>query len=119
MGGWRDKYRALGDGEPPPGYGKNGQPFTFHYAQPVDASGTLPDGRKFNDIRELKKLLVDDEEQVARNLARQLTVYATGAPVGFGDRPVIEKILAYAKAGHYGVRTLVHEIVQSELFHTK
>ena len=119
MGGWRDKYRALGDGEPPLGYGKNGQPFTFHYAQPVDASGALPDGRKFNDIRDLKKLLLDDEEQVARNLARQLTVYATGAPIGFGDRPVIERIIANAKAHQYGVRSLIHEIVQSELFHTK
>jgi hypothetical protein len=120
MGGWRDRYRALGDGgTPPPGFGKNGQPFTFHPAQVVDASGTLPDGRSFKDIRELKQRLADDEEQVARNLARQLTVYATGAPVRFGDRPVIEQVLAQVKDRRYGVRSMIHAIVQSELFQSK
>jgi len=119
MGGWRNRYRALGEGESPPGFGKNGQPFTFHLAQPVDASGVLPDGRKFKEIRDLKLLLLDDEEQVARNLAKQLIVYATGAAVRFGDRPVIEKALARTRVGHYGVRSLIHEIVQSEVFQTK
>src|SRR5690606_18110211 len=53
FGGWRDQYRALGDGgEPVPGFGKNGQPFAFHGALPVDPSGTLADGRSFRDIRE-------------------------------------------------------------------
>ena len=120
MGGWRDRYRALGEGgQPPPGYGKNGQPFTFHLAQPVDASGTLPDGRKFADVRELKRLLLDDEEQLARNLAKQLMVYATGAPIRFGDRPVIEAILKKTAPDHYGVKAIILALVQSELFQSK
>lgn len=120
MGGWRDTYRALGEGgTPPPGYGKNGQPFTFHPAQPVDASGTLPDGRNFKDIRELKKLLLADEDQIARNLLRQLVTYATGAPVQFGDRPAIEQMLAATKAEGHGVKSLIHQIVQSTLFQSK
>jgi len=60
-----------------------------------------------------------DETQLARNLARQLAVYATGAPVGFSDRATLERILDGAAAGHYGVRTLVHELVQSPLFLNK
>ena len=120
MGGWRDNYRALGEGgTPPPGYGKNGQPFTFHPAQPVDASGTLPDGRAFKDIRELKKLLLADEDQIARNLLRQLVTYATGAPVQFGDRPAIEQMLAATRADGHGVKSLIHQIVQSTLFQSK
>lgn len=120
MGGWRDHYRALGEGgESPPGYGKNGQPFTFHPAQPVDASGTLPDGRPFKDIRELKKLLTDDEEQVARNLVRQMLTYATGAPVRFGDRQAVEQMLAQTQSKEYGVRSLVQAIVQSDVFQSK
>jgi hypothetical protein len=85
----------------------------------VDASGVLPDGRAFSDIRALKRLLVDDERQLARNLTRQLVVYATGAPARFGDRPQVEAILDRARPGHYGVRTIVHEIVQSDLFLNK
>jgi hypothetical protein len=119
MGGWRDRYRAIGDGVPEKGIAKSGQKFAFHLALPVDASGELPDGRKFQDIRELQRLLVDDEKQIARNLARQLAVYATGAPVRFGDRAQIEQVLQRASSSHFGVRSLVHEVVQSELFRNK
>jgi hypothetical protein len=119
MGGWRERYRAEGDGIPQKGLAKSGQKFAFHLALPVDSSGELPDGRKFRDIREFKQLLLNDEKQIARNLARQLTVYATGAPVRFGDRAQIEQALQRASSSQYGVRFLVHEIVQSELFRNK
>ncbi len=119
-GGYRDKYRALGEGgKPAEGIGKAGQAFTFHYALPVDTSATLPDGRSFGDVRELKKLLLTDERQIARNLAAQLVAYATGAPVRFGDRPRLEAILDQAKAGGYGTADLVEAIVLSDLFRNK
>jgi hypothetical protein len=116
MGGWRDRYRSEAEGELAQGIAKSGQKFAFHYALPVDASGELPDGRKFRDVRELKQLLLADEKQLARNLAKQLAVYATGAPIRFADRKPIEQILVRASSSHYGVRSLVHELVQSELF---
>jgi hypothetical protein len=119
LGGWRDRYRALGDGEKELGFGKNGNAFTFHLAQPVDATGKLPGGGDFKNIRELKQLLLKDERQVARNLARQLLVFATGSPVGFGDRVELEQLLDRASASHYAVRTVIHEIVQSSLFQNK
>jgi hypothetical protein len=119
MGGYRESYRAMGDGAPEKGLGKNGQKFAFHLAQPVDSSGELPDGRKFSDVRELKQLLLHDEKQIARNLTRQLAVYATGAPARFSDRTEIEGILQRASSSHYGVRSIVHELVQSELFLVK
>jgi len=120
FGGRRDKYRALGKGTPPPGFGKNGQPFEFHEAQPVDASGHLPnDAGSFKDVRELKSLLLQDERQIARNFARQLLVYATGAPIRFGDRARVEAILDRAKESGYGVRTIIREIVLSDLFRCK
>jgi hypothetical protein len=119
MGGWRDRYRGESGGELANGIAKSGQKFTFHYALPVDASGELPDGRKFQDVRELKRLLLADEKLEARNLVRQLAVYATGAPVRFADRPVIERILDRASSTQYGVRSLIHGLVQSELFLNK
>ena len=120
MGGYRERYRAVSDKVPPVrGFGMNGQAFAFHYALPVDSAGALPDGRPFQDVRELKRLLVKEERPIARNLARQLTIFATGAPVRFSDREEIEKILDAAKAGRYGVRSIVHAIVQSDLFRNK
>jgi len=119
MGGWRDRYRSEAEGELAQGIAKSGQKFAFHWALPVDSSGELPDGRKFRDVRELKQLLLADEKQLARNLARQLAVYATGAPIRFADRQPIEQILERASSSHYGVRSLILELVQSELFLSK
>ncbi len=120
MGGFRDRYRAIADGvAPQPGFGKGGQKFAFHLGPPVDCSGVLPDGRAFADVRELKRQLLTDEKQIARNLARQLVIYSTGAQVRFIDRPAVEKILERTAARGYGVRAVLHEVVQSELFLNK
>jgi len=119
MGGWRDRYRSVGASEKVKGIGHNGNYFHFSLGQNVDSSGELPDGRKFADVRQLKRCLASDPDQLARNLAQQLTIYATGAPIGFADRPIIEKILAENRKNRYGVRDLVHQIVQSELFLNK
>jgi hypothetical protein len=120
MGGFRERYRAVSDKATPfKGFGVNGQAFAFHYALPVDSAGALPSGQAFQNVRELKRLLLQDEVPIARNLARQLTVFATGAPVRFSDREEIEKILAAARPNQYGARSIVHAIVQSELFRNK
>jgi hypothetical protein len=120
MGGWRDRYRAVKEGvASAAGIGMDGQRFAFYYALPVDCSGELPDGQAFRDVRDLKHLLLEDPVPIARNLVRQLAVYATGAPVRFSDREQIEKILERTKASHYGVRSIVRELVQSELFLAK
>ena len=101
------------------GYGMDGQAFGYRYALPVDCAGQLPDGRAFADVKELKRLLLKDEPAIARNLVRQLSIYATGAPVRYSDRDQIEKILRRTEAGHYGVRDLIQELVQSDLFKNK
>ncbi len=119
-GGWRDRYRAIVPGTTPEkGFGHGGQKFVFHYALPVDASGELADGRTFADIRDFKRLVATDEAALARNLAKQFVVYATGAPVRFSDRAAIEQIVQRTAASHYGVRALIHEVIQSELFLNK
>ncbi|HEX3134141.1 MAG TPA: DUF1585 domain-containing protein, partial [Planctomycetota bacterium] len=139
LGSARDQYHALGENDkgpvaksgnkgeaptadstkPPSGFGKNGQPFVFHLAQPVDPSGILWDGRKFSDIRELKKQLLVDERGIARNVTRQLVAYATGAAMRFGDRERVEQILDQSAKSQYGVRTIIHALVQSTLFQDK
>jgi hypothetical protein len=120
MGARRERYRAVAENvKPEPGYGLNGQAFAFHYGLPVDAAGELPDGRAFGDVKQFKRLISNDEVTIARNLARQLVVFATGAPVRFSDRDELERILQRASVRKYGVRTLVEEIVRSELFQTK
>jgi hypothetical protein len=121
MGGYRTRYRALAASgqKPVTGFGHNGWPLAFFYALPVDPSGATADGREFKDVREFKALLLQDEKQIARNVVKQLSIFATGAPVRFSDRAKIEQILEKTSASQYGVRSIVEEIVQSELFLNK
>ncbi len=120
MGGYRDRYRAVSESVPAePGIGLSGQAFMFHYALPVDCAGTLEDGKEFQDIKDLKRLLLMDERLIASNLAQQLTIYATGAPISFSDRDAIETMLDDTHATDFGVRSIIHEIVQSRLFLSK
>ena len=60
-----------------------------------------------------------DKDQLARALTGRLVTYATGAAPQTGDGPEIEAIVRRVRARDYGLRTLVHEIVQSKLFRSK
>jgi len=120
MGGRRDRYRAVAENtKPERGFGMNGQAFAFHYGPPVDSAGYLPDGRAYRDVTQFKALVVKDERNLARNVASQLVTFATGSPVVFAERAELDRILAGAARSEFGVRSLIHEVVQSNLFQTK
>ncbi|MEK6263051.1 MAG: DUF1592 domain-containing protein, partial [Planctomycetota bacterium] len=116
IGGWRDHYRSIGDGEP---VILNGRRVRYLNGPPVDAADVLPDGRRFQNIDEYKQLLLSDKDQLARALAEKLLAYATGAAPTTADQPEIDAIVTRIRDKNYGFRTLVHEAVQSELFQKK
>ena len=119
-GGKRERYRATGEsGDPVSGFGKNGHVFQFKLAKPVECDGQMADGTSFQHIQDLKKILLEDQRQIARNLLSHLIVYSTGAPVIFADREEVEAILDVCEENHYGVRSLIHALIQSELFRNK
>jgi hypothetical protein len=86
---------------------------------PVDATGVTSDGKPFKDVADFKKLLLEQPERFTRALAEQLTVYATGRGMGFSDRPELDRIARTVTKKGNGLRDLLHEVVQSELFQTK
>ncbi len=116
IGGWRDHYRASGNGKP---VTIDGRKMPYLHGKPVDPADVLPDGRAFKDIDELKQLLLADKDGLARALTKRLVTYATGAPADSVDQPAVETIVAKARVKDYGFRTLIHEVVQSELFRNK
>lgn len=109
IGGWRENYRSIGEGKKSP----NGN---YKIGPAVDCSGTLPGDRAFANIDDLKKLLLADHEQVARNVAEKLLTYATGHRPEYIDRPAIQGILDRSRASKFGLRTLIHEVVESPTF---
>jgi hypothetical protein len=107
IGGWRTNYRAVSER----GTRKEGPR--------VDASYHLPDGHGYKDLDSLKGALLQHPESLARTLVRNLATYSTGATPSFPDRERIEQIVAAAKNRDYGVRTLIHALVQNPLFKNK
>jgi hypothetical protein len=116
IGGWREHYRSVGMGEP---VVLEGRRVRYLNGPPVDAADVLPDGRRFQNIDEYKKLLLEDKDQLARALTEKLLSYATGAEPTMADRQEIEAIVARTRDKHYGFRSLVHEVVQSRVFQHK
>ena len=93
----------------------------MHYLQgpTIDPADVLADGRAFRNIDEFKQLLLADKDQIARALTVKLVTYATGGPPASADRPAIDAIVGKVREKGYGLRSLVHEIVASELFRRK
>lgn len=120
IGGFRTRYRSIEIGDKP----EQGliDPFVrlgFKLGPVVDASGEMPDGRPFKDIREFQDLAASDTAGLLANLARQFATYATGREVTFGDREAIREIVAKTQAKGGGVRALLHEVIQSPIFLTR
>jgi cytochrome c553 len=118
IGGWRERYRSE-KGAPADRKFRGRRVWEYKLGSPVDSTGQLPDGRKFADIDEFKQLLLEREDQIARNLIQKLLVYATGAGIQFADRATVEKIVSQLESEGGGLRTIIHEIVQSDVFQTK
>ncbi|MDG1893448.1 MAG: DUF1585 domain-containing protein [Fuerstiella sp.] len=83
---------------------------------PVDATGTTSAGQSFGDVREFKRLLLEQKSGVATGLTEKLVTYALGRRLGFSDRLDIQTIVNSTARDDYGFRTLIHKIVQSEMF---
>lgn len=116
IGGWRDYYRTSGNGKP---VMIDGRRMPYLHGKPVDPSDVLPDGRAFANIDELKQLLLSDKDQITRALTKKLLTYATGGVATSADQTEVDAIVARVREKDYGLRSLVHEIVQSELFQKK
>lgn len=117
IGGQRHRYRSIGDGDAPDRGSID--PFislSFKLGQPIDSAGNLCDGRAFKDILEFQSLVASDSSRLLMNLAERLTVYSTGRATIFRDRDALRDIVARTQAQGGGIRTLIHELVQSPLF---
>jgi hypothetical protein len=116
IGGRRDYYRVVGGRE---AVVIDGQRMRYGRGPDVEPADVLADGRRFADIDELKQLLLADKDQLARSLAGKLLAYATGRAPDDADEPQIEAVVTAIRDKNYGLRSLVHEVVRSDLFRTK
>jgi hypothetical protein len=115
VGGYRDRYRSTGKGDPAPKPAEGLWFARYRLGPPVDASGTLADGRPFAGVDELKRFIAADSRALARAFTSHMIRYATGADITYADRRAIEAILDTAAPTQYGLRSLIHAIAVSPL----
>ena len=84
--------------------------------RPVDASGVLPSGRKFQGPEELKKIILEKKDDFARTTAENLLIYALGRGLQLEDECVVRDALKAAQADGYKFSTLVLAVVKSHPF---
>ncbi|MAL61374.1 MAG: hypothetical protein CL563_00030 [Alphaproteobacteria bacterium] len=105
-----DQYDAIGQWRThehiPTGVGKN---------PPVDASGTLTDGRTFNGSVEFKELLLDDRDRFARAFIEHLCTYALRRVLTVDDKEDVSNILSEAKKKDYQIKDIVRAVAVSDL----
>jgi hypothetical protein len=83
---------------------------------PIDSSGALPDGTKFQGPVELRRLLLSKPDQFAKAVTEKLLTYALGRGVEYYDEPAVRKIMREAAPGDYRWSSLILGIVKSEPF---
>jgi hypothetical protein len=83
---------------------------------PIDASGDLPDGSKFDGPAELRAVLLSRRGQFVNNLAERLLTYALGRGMRPQDRCHVEDVAARATQGGLKFSAFVRGVVTSDAF---
>jgi len=74
-------------------------------SKPIDVSGVLPDGTKFEGPAELREILLSNPEQLATAATEKLLIYALGRGLEHTDNPVVRRIVREAaQTGEAGPR---------------
>jgi hypothetical protein len=84
--------------------------------QPIDPSGVLPDGKKFNGPAELKKVLQQKQDLFRRCLAEKMLTYALGRGLEYYDKCAVERICEQLARNHDKTSSLILAIAHSDPF---
>ncbi|WP_425618279.1 DUF1592 domain-containing protein [Anatilimnocola sp. NA78] len=82
----------------------------------VDASGELPDGRKFANAEEFKQLLAADLETFNAAFVEKLAIYGTRRVMTIADRESLAAVAKQSKTADYKLQTVIENLVLSDLF---
>jgi hypothetical protein len=83
---------------------------------PIDVSGALPDGTKFQGPVELRKILVSRPEQFVTVVTEKLLTYALGRGIEYYDEPAVRKIMRESASSNNRWSALILGIVNSAPF---
>jgi uncharacterized protein DUF1592/uncharacterized protein DUF1588/uncharacterized protein DUF1587/uncharacterized protein DUF1595/uncharacterized protein DUF1585/cytochrome c len=83
---------------------------------PLDVSGALPDGTKFNGPVELRKVIESQPQQFVYTMTEKLLTYSLGREPEYFDAPALRSIVRDAAASDYRWSSIIMGIVNSTPF---
>ena len=83
---------------------------------PIDASGVLPDGTRFDGAAGLRAALLERPDLFVTTLTEKLLTYALGRGVEYYDAPAIRAIAGAAAADGHRFSTLILGVIKSPPF---
>ncbi|MDA7598381.1 DUF1592 domain-containing protein, partial [bacterium] len=86
---------------------------------PIDPSGELASGVKFEDFDGLRDIVADQVDDFARNFAEAIIAYGLGRPYGFTDHELAEELIEKSKPSEYALDQFIHALIQTETFQSK
>ena len=84
--------------------------------QPIDASGSFPDGMTFEGVAGLKQAILSRSDQFVRTLTEKLLTYGLGRAMEYYDAPAVRAIEREAASDDYRFSSLILGIVKSTPF---
>jgi hypothetical protein len=105
IGRYRDKYaKPKGDRSAPK----------------VDPTGTFPSGETYADFSEFKRLLSGTRREFfVRHMVDTMLSFSTGRHMEPADRSEIEAIAQKVQEDGFGLRTMIVEVLSSEIFRSR
>jgi len=89
---------------------------TVEGGKPVDASGGLPDGSRFEGVTGLRQALLRRPELFATTFTEKLMTYALGRGVEYYDAPAVRNVVSEAKSRDYRFSSFILGIAGSKPF---
>ena len=83
---------------------------------PIDASGVLANGERFDGIEQFRNGLLKQKQAFAKALVEKMMAYALGRQVDIHDRPQVDSILSQLDENGNSMRFLIKQIVASDSF---
>jgi hypothetical protein len=83
---------------------------------PIDASGALPDGTKFDGPAGLREALLKEPDTFVQTLTEKLLTYGLGRGLDYYDAPVVRNIMRKTATSHYKLSSIIIEITRSTPF---
>jgi hypothetical protein len=97
-------------------YDALGQWRTEEAGSPLDNTGELPDGTRFQGPEQLKAILMTRKDLFVRNLTARMLGFALGRGLTASDFCAVDQIAAQLKDNGYRSRTLIEGIVMNPVF---